>query len=510
MADGNDAKLDGACEVCHTRTAYHTNSGDEATHFDGKDCIACHPHFPPDADFFTAQLIGPQSHDTHLHAEKGPKLNECADCHDADNFSYFADGQSLAETTICDPCHSPDGAYDGVRDLNPTNPDSVAYGAKYNWQDGIYEESGDTLKPEKKGWCAGCHDNGASVINNVLAPNVMGDNTSYGYNITGHGEYAILCADCHDLTFLHTDGDARSYSAPADNYRDGYRLNEDIAVPRNVEVHPQAFRLCTKCHIYAEITGPHSNFRDDNTGTQFHELHLDWFLGVPVSDSDFDCPVTDCTDRDSGMTCINCHNVHGSSTRPMIRDGELISPPGTTDKVPALDFRWYKQDGSTPTTLLEESFYGSLVCGIVPDISVNHVCAGCHATGRLYYYRTPTESLYQCDMVPDSTVINRGGTLGFQANITSNHDKTGKVYFVTFLAPPPGSGYERYPRLDRKPPWLDLYHLTLEPGQTKSVHITHTIPAHWPLGTYIYHGLVGNPGPVIHDECQFAFEVVEP
>jgi hypothetical protein len=72
----------------------------------------------------------------------------------------------------------------------------------------------------------------------------------------------------------------------------------------------------------------------------------------------------------------------------MIRHGELISTP-TMDKVPALDFHWYEGDGVTPTTVFEDSYYGGLKCGLMPDISYNHVCGGCHGTGELKWYRTP-------------------------------------------------------------------------------------------------------------------------
>ena len=72
----------------------------------------------------------------------------------------------------------------------------------------------------------------------------------------------------------------------------------------------------------------------------------------------------------------------------MIRHGELISTPGTTDKVPALDFRWYKADGFTQTMILGESRYGGLLCGQPPyNVSFNHVCWGCHPTTEIKYYR---------------------------------------------------------------------------------------------------------------------------
>jgi len=68
-----------------------------------------------------------------------------------------------------------------------------------------------------------------------------------------------------------------------------------------------------------------------------------------------------------------------------------MSTPGSTDKVPALDFHWYKADGVTQTTVIEESQYGGLRCGILPDISINHVCGGCHAAYppnyEIKYYR---------------------------------------------------------------------------------------------------------------------------
>jgi hypothetical protein len=64
----------------------------------------------------------------------------------------------------------------------------------------------------------------------------------------------------------------------------------------------------------------------------------------------------------------------------MIRHGELISTPGTTDKVPALDFMWFMQDRVTPTTVLELSRYGSMKNpGGTGDLSKNHVCSYCHS-----------------------------------------------------------------------------------------------------------------------------------
>jgi hypothetical protein len=43
FADG-DGTYDGVCEVCHTATDYHRQSGGMPAHNNQKDCPACHTH----------------------------------------------------------------------------------------------------------------------------------------------------------------------------------------------------------------------------------------------------------------------------------------------------------------------------------------------------------------------------------------------------------------------------------------------------------------------------------
>jgi len=379
LADG-DETYDGACEVCHTQTVYHTNTGDSTTHFDGTRCTTCHDHFPGSGrDFFTPQLPGPQSHEAHLNAKKGPKIADCTDCHDAVDFGLFADGKSLSLTDVCDGCHSPGGAYNGVSD--------VIVGAKSNWSVGVYEAGSNTLKEDKEDWCKTCHDAGVSVVKGVAAPNVVGDNATYGFNVSGHGKLGIdsTCVDCHDASYKHADHKSRTYQADLDNYLNGYRLLTGMHVPRFQSYGPEDFQLCMSCHNYDKVFGELSNFRNETTLKLLHDYHLgDLFQVIYAWDSDWDDEI------DSAMSCPACHNVHGSPSPAMARHGELISTPGTTDKVPALDLRWYLEDNVTETSVFPESRYGGLLCGIIGDLSYNHVCYGCHETGRLKYYREPT------------------------------------------------------------------------------------------------------------------------
>jgi len=107
-----------------------------------------------------------------------------------------------------------------------------------------------------------------------------------------------------------------------------------------------------------------------------------------------------------------------------------------------------------------------------------------------------------CELYPDSTVVPRGGTLGFRVDVTNYTIGTWIFWVATKVTMPnghwyPGSGYLVGP-----------VKVTLTYRQSKSKHISHVIPYTAPLGTYTYHGYLGIPG-AIWDECSFNFEVTE-
>jgi hypothetical protein len=417
LADG-DAVYDGACEVCHTKNRHHRNDGSDNTeHFDGQWCVQCHLHW----NEFRAPY--PQSHRTHVAADKGPHL-ACSDCHSTP-FQFqptiFADGQPFASTSVCNTCHSPLGAYDGVND--------PLIGAKSNWADGIYD--GTSLRAGKDKWCVGCHDDVPSQIAGVAAPNIAGDEKArtpygigWGFYKTGHGVPSSQvypasgskgagrgCLDCHDSEMPHIDGAARSYRADGDyltwdpasaGYQNGYRL-KDVAggydgkypmhLPRTGHVYPPGFRecqefaLCFSCHDQNSLfdggdpttgAGAHTNFRNAISGvwTSLHDLHTDGRNGPlgpenPQYDSDYDGVA------DSRISCPACHNVHGSPSPAMVRHGELISTPGTTDKVPSLDFH-YSPEGGYPL-LIDSTGGKTRFIGPGPgSVAKNGVCNMCH------------------------------------------------------------------------------------------------------------------------------------
>ncbi|MDY6990868.1 MAG: MopE-related protein, partial [Thermodesulfobacteriota bacterium] len=100
----------------------------------------------------TSVICPDEAHEAHWDNTNGPHLgDDCTVCHESQGGGVpFADGATeLANTTVCETCHSPDGAFDGV--------DDAVIGAKANWDNGVYDTNG-TLKPGKEKWCAGCHD----------------------------------------------------------------------------------------------------------------------------------------------------------------------------------------------------------------------------------------------------------------------------------------------------------------------------------------------------------------
>jgi hypothetical protein len=200
------------------------------------------------------------------------------------------------------------------------------------------------------------------------APNVTGDNATHGFYVTGHN---IDCLSCHDAGKEHIDHAHRTYDAGVTAYGDSYRLKVPGTNPTRY--------LCFVCHNSTEVLGQtssdvsHTNFwNNDASIVNSHSLHMG-LTGISF-DSDFDGAV------DTTHRCNACHNVHGSTTPAMIRHGELISTPGTTDKVPALNFAYL---GSA---ILEGSTGGRMSYA-GPGVGDNGVCWACHSA--ISYSRTP-------------------------------------------------------------------------------------------------------------------------
>ncbi len=179
----------------------------------------------------------------------------------------------------------------------------------------------------------------------TYAPNVVGGhddrwNECYGFYATGHN---ISCLLCHDSSMSHIDHEHRTYNSSLDNYQAGYRLKYSMNIPLESGRSKSNAALCLECHNYEEVVGTgmydlsHTNFQEgDSYWRNLHYYHFG-VGGTTNSDSDYDGTT------DSQATCTICHNVHGAKNSGMIRSGELISSPGTTDKIPAMDYIYYEE-----------------------------------------------------------------------------------------------------------------------------------------------------------------------
>ena len=503
-----------------------------------------------------------QSHATHFFSEKGPKLphdeSGCYVCHGENACQKFADGQPLETTTVCDVCHSPGGAFDGVAM------------AKANWNSSVYEPDGLAFQTDKEIWCATCHDDAPAhsryqvfdvlpvVVDNLQgshtgtwstgsnpgyygtnyhyhaagsgtdtfawiptitvpgtyevfarwvadpvqatdatftvyhddgntqvtrnqtaqgsqwvslgyytldgvndrielvqnadgqvcadaiqcvylatnAPNIVGNNDTYGFYVSGHGQDVdVNCLSCHYAGSRHIDDVHRTYQKSLDNYQTSYRLKsvdggEALNIPRSAldPISSSAdFALCFECHNQNEVIGEneydtsHTNFWDDDGSP--HNDHY-FHLKGSMYDSDWDGV------SDSGTSCVTCHNVHGSPSRAMIRHGELISTPGTADKAPALNFTYLTPDPD-PEATVEESV-GARYNWPGNSISQNHVCTGCHGW-NISWYRYPylAPHLSNPAVDPETVSIEAGesGTVVITCHLSDYNDSGG--YAVT-------------------------------------------------------------------------------
>ncbi len=427
---GNPAGTD--CTVCHNHmNGFAHGSGG------GTGCDECHGH-DPGYGGATGGKGSYQTHSTHTENDaddlRGPNVG-CSTCHNTGNFPNFADGVSYAAykagtpTTVCNGCHSPSGTYNGVSD--------AVIGAQNNWATGVYETDG-SLKIGKEKWCAGCHDEVPSVVGGISAPNVIGDEdgaytygTGWGFYKTGHGVPAgnaypykggliepslvggaakpVECDSCHDLTAAHVDNNARTFNDGGSGntdpsvYRKGYRLDQVplgqgsgtstrepmlVPWPSNAPNVVNNYRLCTNCHDSGPfLDSSNTNTNLETVGVNRHEYHLVF--------NSIQYPADWSGGNTSLITCVVCHNVHGSTRLAMVRDGKL------TGREPGLRI-WYKNDLITtnigkPLPPSPEDLPLAASDGTAwLSNTVHNLCVGCHNSGILEGKdRTPFQSLSQ-------------------------------------------------------------------------------------------------------------------
>jgi predicted CXXCH cytochrome family protein len=316
FSDG-DATYDGICEVCHTATVHYRNDGSpDHSHRQGTTkCTVCHRHIRG------FKISGGGAHAAH------DGLVSCDDgnlgCHGANDPPLLADGQSLATTTKCNNCHTTTGAGTAKSYWN-------SYGTSGSWISVAGEVS----------FCVSCHNSspGYTQMNGGgdSAPDIRGNNSTYGYGVTGHGKSSgnyprlswqattatgnpaanRLCSVCHDLNMGHfnTSGKRLRAGFENDNTNTNCRHCHDpgtaaVAAPPWYTSY-SAFQAsahgavkCTECHDAHGKAGAYAGMAKGNkqnlcltchTGMSGHALGVSFGRGG----------------SSYSLECVTCHNVH--------------------------------------------------------------------------------------------------------------------------------------------------------------------------------------------------------
>lgn len=485
----NAVNSSNVCQVCHSITNHFrwNGNGSDQTHSNvggtsGRDCTSCHSHkngfahggtgvgcdechgYDPGYGGHTGGGGTYKAHSTHTENDanhrRGPNIG-CNVCHNTNSFPDFADGVTYSDykagnamTTVCNQCHSPSGAYDGVND--------PVIGAKNNWtaslspDSRIYNADG-SFKSGKEKWCAGCHDESPSVIGGISASKVIGDEdgsfnygTGWGFYKTGHGVPASAtmpasggatngpgkgCIDCHDSTKTHIDGVQRTFNCASStggactaSYEAGYRL-KDINGSAPMQMPPTSdkyasYNLCFSCH-----TNTDAWLTNNRAGTNFYKESLSrndhyYHLTAAAKQADHDWDHT----FEGWLSCIVCHNVHGSKNPAMIRSEELTNLPSGTS-FPSLSVR-YGNAGSHHTAGQVEPVPNNITLANSTKLTMlgnlaSSYCQHCHGTGSaiMTVDRTPLG-------IPNlSPVLNWSGIPGYESDgVNPDSGRSGSAF----------------------------------------------------------------------------------
>ncbi len=149
----------------------------------------------------------------------------------------------------------------------------------------------------------------------VSARNVIGDGSTYGFYVTGHGnEPSVNCLHCHSPSRQHIDHEYRDFKTVMDyipnptNYR--FYDQKGMELPYDQGRQYSDFALCYSCHESSwlqEITGDpetwQTNFRQTDTNDPLYERNLHYYhVYYSITPK---------------KTCLFCHDPHGTDNPRM-------------------------------------------------------------------------------------------------------------------------------------------------------------------------------------------------
>ncbi len=325
------------CEVCHSQTNKHSYAiGADPGHQNATDCTQCHAHknaFAHGGGSGTGCGTATTCHGVqgaHAPHVGGMQVGvNCSECHDTNNFPQFKDGQNLTNTTVCNNCHTAAGAITAKTYWDHPGSSSGTAGS---WAVTLGEAS----------FCGSCH--GAIPGNTqgnglgVAAFNAMGNGSTYGYAITGHGKLSgnyqrmswqdaaatgnqganKVCSECHDLTAAHFNNVNKRLKTGYENDANNSNCRQCHDPGTTATANPQWYTTyaafqnsahsgikCTACHEVHGAAGTFAAMTTADKQALCNTCHSGAGAHPGVGTKAFTV-----NSKNYTLQCSSCHNVH--------------------------------------------------------------------------------------------------------------------------------------------------------------------------------------------------------
>lgn len=356
------------------------------------------------------------SHARHMSDAAGPMIAACTDCHTSNAAGTHVDGKTdlrtssadntattLALTQVCNPCHA-----------------SGVFAAKANWASAAQLD------------CLTCHMTG-SLANaradntGIFAPDVGGDNSTYGaasrghnratasgaYPVTGNPAANLACGTCHDTASQHVNN-------VNDNTYAGNRL---LATVNGVSGLDNSTKLCKACHATTGAS-PATKKNVNSHGNAGYSGRLESVFAE--------------------LECGQCHEPHGmvyvgTGTQGVniwminptitVRAGTTVSPVRFFAKVGANSFNEYDPGAGNE---LNASLYNA--------DAADQLCVVCHANSNNAGYPM-TRNIAGRHNAPGYT----GNEAGKDCSGCHSHNQDGAIGTVDGLMPLACNACHSYP-----------------------------------------------------------------
>ncbi len=387
-------------------------------------CGSCHGAPGATTNYAPATYVGTQNwpssgaHARHMTDIVGPRIAACTDCHTVETVSTHADGKvdfrtrydntaatTLALTQTCDPCHG-----------------SGVATAKANW---LTVASVD---------CLTCHGSTpAYTLANAtgrVAPNVGGDNATYGANVRGHnrptasGPYPVTsnpaanrtCDHCHNTASAHIDGtDNTTYS--------GNRMLDNVNGVTGITA---VSGLCKACHATAGAS-PATKKGINSHGNAGYAGRLEAVF--------------------TELSCNQCHEPHGMvnvSAAPAGVNVWMINPTVTvTTGVTVSPVRLFAKTGANSFNAYDPGAGNELNAALYTTNAADQLCAACHASAS-----NPGTPMIRNIAGRHNAPGYSGNEAGKDCSGCHSHNQDGNLATVDGLMPLACNGCHSYPGLD--------------------------------------------------------------